>query len=383
MKFVDVAKIHVKSGDGGPGCVSFRREAHVPRGGPDGGDGGKGGDLVFRGDPGKSTLLDFHFQHRFEAKRGGHGMGKDRHGKNGTDSVIDVPFGTVVKDFESGEVLMEVLDERPRVLLRGGIGGKGNAHFKSSTLRAPKFAQPGRPGEERRLTLELKLIADVGLVGFPNAGKSTLISRISKARPKIADYPFTTLVPNLGVAQSGHGRSFVVADIPGLIEGASEGAGLGLQFLRHIERTALLVILLDPSPLAGREPWDQYRILLNELGKHSAALLEKPRVVAVNKADLFPGARVPTAMRSRLVEAGERVYAISAVTGKGVPKLVKDLGRAVAAARPREGRAPELSPKSRARLEPPAAPHTSASTRRRSAPPPRRAVSGRRAGRTR
>jgi GTP-binding protein len=345
MKFVDYVRIFVQSGHGGAGAIAFRRETNMPMGGPSGGDGGRGGDLIFVGDEGKSTLLDFHFQHQFAAKRGGHGKGKDQHGRDGLDCVIRVPPGTEVKDAETEEVLLEVVDESPQVLFRGGRGGKGNAHFQTSTRQAPRFAQPGMPGEERWVVLELKLIADVGLVGFPNAGKSTLISHISSARPKIADYPFTTLVPNLGVVHAENYQHFVVADIPGLIEGAHEGAGLGLQFLRHIERTALLVILLDPAELAEREPWEQYRVLLDELGRHSAALLEKPRLAAINKSDLFADHKALAPLRKKLERAGETVFVISSATGAGLTELVRELARRVAHSRK------QLSRKDEARKE--------------------------------
>jgi GTP-binding protein len=324
MHFVDYAKVQLRSGRGGNGCASFRREKFVPRGGPDGGDGGGGGAVLFRGARGKSTLLDFRYRQHYRAGDGTHGKGKDMHGRRGEDLVLDVPLGTVLRDAESGELLLEVLDETPRRCLPGGRGGRGNSRFKSSTHRAPVECEEGQPGQERWVVLELKLIADVGLVGFPNAGKSTLISAVSKARPKIADYPFTTLVPNLGVVQTGGFESFVMADIPGIIEGAHEGSGLGLRFLRHIERTALLLLLID-----GAQPPEQvhqeHTVLLRELELYAPGLLRKPRAVALTKADLEPGAEQLTALREGLEALGERVFVISAVSGAGLEALLRFL----------------------------------------------------------
>jgi GTP-binding protein len=333
MKFVDQVKIHAQAGDGGKGCVAFRREKFIPRGGPNGGDGGNGGAIVFQGNRAKTTLLDFHFQKYFKGEKGVSGGGRDRHGRNGEDKVVVVPLGTIVKDIETGEVLLEILDEEPHVLFTGGRGGKGNARFKTSTNRVPLESEPGEPGQGLWVLLELKLMADVGLVGFPNAGKSTLISAISKARPKIADYPFTTLVPNLGVVRTAGFESFVVADIPGIIEGAHLGAGLGHRFLKHIERTALLLFMV---PAAGPEPVDpvaQYGVLLEELRLFSPGLLDKPRTVALTKVDLVP-TREARALVAALGKAhGEEVFPISAVTGEGVPALVQNLAREVFARR--------------------------------------------------
>lgn len=333
MKFVDQVKIHLRSGRGGNGCASFRREKFIPRGGPDGGDGGDGGGICFQGAKGKSTLLDFQFRQHIHAAKGTGGKGKDKHGRSGEPQILQVPLGTVVRDVESGEVLLEVVDEEPRPCLPGGKGGKGNTRFKTSTNRLPLDAEEGKPGVEKWVTLELKLMADVGLVGFPNAGKSTLISRISQARPKVADYPFTTLAPNLGVVQSGGFESFVVADIPGIIRGAHEGAGLGLRFLRHIERTAMLLLMLDVSGMAEQEPMAEYRILLEEMAAFSAALPAKPRMVALTKSDATQDLARMRKVTEQLQAAGERVIAISAVSGEGLDELMAMLAREVFALR--------------------------------------------------
>jgi len=336
MKFVDQVKIHVQAGDGGKGCVAFRREKFIPRGGPNGGDGGKGGAIVFQGNRAKTTLLDFHFQKYFKGETGVAGGGRDRHGRNGEDKAVVVPLGTIVKDVETGEVLLEVLDEEPHVLFKGGRGGKGNARFKTSTNRVPMEFEPGEPGQGLWVLLELKLMADVGLVGFPNAGKSTLIGAISKARPKIADYPFTTLVPNLGVVRTAGFESFVVADIPGIIAGAHLGAGLGHRFLKHIERTALLLLMVPAAGTEAVDPVAQYRVLLEELRLFSPGLLDKPRAVALTKADLVP-AEEARALAAALRDAcGVEVFPISAVTGEGVPALVQHLAREVFARRAAE-----------------------------------------------
>jgi GTP-binding protein len=329
MKFVDYVKIHVASGRGGNGCCSFRREKFIPHGGPDGGDGGDGGGVMFQGTRRKTTLLDFHFQRHFKARDGAAGKGKDMHGKSAPPLVIPVPLGTVVKDAESGEVLLEILDEQPHLLLRGGKGGRGNTRFKSATNRVPMEFEEGEEGQARWLELELKLMADVGLVGFPNAGKSTLISRISMARPKIADYPFTTLVPNLGVVKTTGFESFVVADIPGIIAGAHRGAGLGHRFLRHIERTALLLLMVECTGPEGQEPLAQYHVLVDELGKFSTALLEKPRALALTKCDLLPEPEAGLLAAHMAEVTGERVFPISAVTGQGIQPLVRYLARQV------------------------------------------------------
>ena len=346
MKFVDQVKVYLRSGRGGNGCASFRREKFIPRGGPDGGDGGKGGDVLFQGVKGKSTLLDFQFRQHMRAPDGTGGMGKKRHGRTGEPLVMQVPLGTVVTDAESGEVLMEVLDEEPRVCLAGGAGGRGNTRFKTSTNRLPMDAEEGRPGTEILVKLELKLMADVGLVGFPNAGKSTLISRISKARPKIADYPFTTLVPNLGVVPATGFESFVVADIPGIIRGAHEGAGLGLRFLRHIERTAMLLLMLDVSGMAENEPMVEYRILLEEMEAFAPSLPLKPRAVALTKVDSAPHPQELERIAAELTAAGERVFSISAVSGQGLSELLAHLAGQVLAAREEAATPDECGPSS-------------------------------------
>ena len=276
MKFVDSVKIQVRSGNGGAGCSSFRREKYVPRGGPDGGDGGNGGNIIFRGDPHKNTLLDLSFNQHQHAENGLAGAGKNQHGKNGQDRRIPLPLGTIVKNSESGETLLEIIEAKSYLFLEGGKGGAGNTRFKSSTNRAPEYHQPGKEGQELWVRLEVKLMADVGLVGLPNAGKSTFIRAISHAHPKVADYPFTTLIPNLGVVRTENFETFVVADIPGIIEGAHAGSGLGDRFLRHIERTSILAILLDATGFSKHSPLDTYHILLNELQLFSS-LLKKNR----------------------------------------------------------------------------------------------------------
>ncbi|MDH4120837.1 MAG: GTPase ObgE [Deltaproteobacteria bacterium] len=335
MKFVDYAKVEIRSGKGGNGCCSFRREKFIPFGGPDGGNGGDGGAVYVKGSTRRSTLLDFKFKQHFHAGTGGGGMGKDRHGKRGDDLVLELPLGTTLKDAETDELLMEVMDETPRLLMTGGRGGRGNATFRSSTNRVPMESTPGEDGQLRWVILELKLMADVGLVGYPNVGKSTFISRISKARPKIADYPFTTLVPNLGVVQGQGYSTFVVADIPGIIQGAHDGVGLGLQFLRHIERTALLLLMLDVSGVT-MDPWEEYQVLLSEMEQFSAALLNKPRLVALTKMDLVADETTLEPLKKQLAEKGETVFALSAVSGKGVEELVNRLAQEVAQLREKE-----------------------------------------------
>ena len=311
--FIDSAKIHVKAGDGGNGVVSFRREKYVPKGGPDGGDGGNGGSVYIVADRNLTTLLDFRYAPHYKAERGAHGQGSRKSGLSGNDVVIKVPCGTLIKDAETGEVLGDLTEHGAKLLVaKGGKGGRGNQHFATPTNRAPRHAEPGEPGEERTLELELKLLADVGLVGFPNAGKSTLISVLSAAKPKIADYPFTTLEPNLGIVRYQDYKSFVMADIPGIIEGASEGKGLGLKFLKHIERTKVLAILLPAnSPDLKRE----YNILMNELKKFSPVLAEKPKVVVISKMDIAPEGFVLPKFR------GVKVIPISSVAQQGLDTL--------------------------------------------------------------
>ncbi len=325
MRFVDEIKIRVQAGKGGSGCMSFRREKYVPRGGPDGGDGGDGGDVVLVASERKQTLLDFRYRQLYRAKSGRHGQGKNKHGRSGADLVLQVPVGTMVKDPESGRVLAD-LDRPGRrwVAARGGRGGRGNARFATPTRRAPRFAEEGREGEERELKLELKLLADVGLVGFPNAGKSSLITAVSAATPKIADYPFTTLVPHLGVVAYGDAPPFVMADIPGLIRGAHQGAGLGFKFLRHIERTRVILHVIDISELPDENvllPWKQIEV---ELDSYSDVFADKPRVIALNKADLVDAQRLETIVatyRSTSVP----VFVISALARFGLTDLIRHL----------------------------------------------------------
>ncbi len=322
-KFIDEASILVKAGDGGRGCVSFRREKYVPKGGPDGGDGGKGGDVYIVATSSKNTLLDFHYKRIFKAERGEHGKGKDQHGKNGKDLFIYVPVGTVIKDPKTGEVLADLVEDGQMWLAaKGGRGGRGNARFVSPTRQAPRYAEEGEKGEERELRLELKLIADVGLVGLPNAGKSTLISVISDAKPKIADYPFTTLVPNLGVVKY-KDLTFVVADIPGLIEGAHRGAGLGIQFLKHIERTRLIVHLIDVSTLNREEPLKPYEVIRNELESFSKTLAEKEEIVVFNKIDLLSGEELKHFVDIYKKHIKVPLLSISAIRKDGINNLIR------------------------------------------------------------
>ena len=331
--FVDEVEIHVRAGDGGRGCVSFRREKFVPRGGPNGGDGGRGGSVILEADEGLGTLLDFRYRRHYAAPRGGHGEGSDRHGANGGDLVLRVPVGTTVRERDTGLLLGDLTADGERLdIARGGRGGRGNARFATSTHRAPRHAEPGEPGEERGLRLELRLLADVGVVGFPNAGKSTLVARLSAARPKIADYPFTTLVPTLGLVRLDAERSFVIADVPGLIPGASEGKGLGLRFLRHLERTRVLVHLLDLDPATGRDPVEDWRTIQAELRAYSPELAARPQLVAANKIDLEGAAP----RLKRVVAMGRRrrlpVFPLAARTGHGLAELRAALGAALAAA---------------------------------------------------
>jgi GTP-binding protein len=320
--FIDEVEISVKAGDGGNGCMAFRREKFVPRGGPSGGDGGNGGDVIIESSERHNTLVHFRFRPEHKAGRGRHGEGSNRHGKDGADTVLRVPVGTVVYDAATGEKLFDF--DRPNlrtVIAHGGHGGRGNARFATSTNQAPRRCEPGTPGEERHLRLELKLLADVGIVGFPNVGKSTLISRISAARPKIADYPFTTLEPNLGVVAADDERSFVVADIPGLIEGAHAGHGLGTQFLRHIERTRLLVHVVDVSEFNGRDAAHDFDVIMGELASFGASLESKPMLLVANKMDVKSPAKLAE-IEAIAAARGLALFRISAVTGEGVQELV-------------------------------------------------------------
>ena len=328
--FADRAKIFIKSGKGGDGHVSFRRELYVPCGGPDGGDGGKGGDIIFEVDDGLNTLTDFRQIHKYVAKNGEQGGKKRCHGANADNLVIKVPEGTVIKDFESGKVIADMSGENRReVILRGGKGGLGNMNFATPTMQAPKYAQPGQDGQELWVQLELKVIADVGLVGFPNVGKSTLLSRVSNAKPKIANYHFTTLDPHLGVVDLDGGAGFVMADIPGLIEGASQGIGLGHDFLRHIERTKVLIHVVDAASTEGRDPVADIRAINQELGAYNPELLTRPQVIAANKTDAIyveEGAEDPVErIRREFEPEGIKVFAISAVSGKGVKELLYEV----------------------------------------------------------
>ncbi len=323
MKFVDEARITVVSGHGGSGCVSFRREKYVPKGGPDGGDGGKGADVILMASSRFTTLLDLKYKKINAGRKGEPGRGRNRHGKNAPDLVINVPVGTVVKDSATSEVLADLVeDEQFIIIAKGGRGGKGNAHFSSSTHQIPRFAQPGEEGETRDITLELKLLADIGIIGLPNAGKSTFISKVSAARPKIADYPFTTLVPNLGVIRYKDFNNIVIADIPGLIEGAHSGAGLGTRFLKHVERTSLFIHVIDASGLFGNSPLHDFEVINNEIKKFNSSLAENPQLVALNKIDLITERDEIINLKNILTEKGYKVFNISAVTGEGVDALI-------------------------------------------------------------
>jgi GTP-binding protein len=331
--FLDYAKILIKSGKGGNGCISFRREKYVPRGGPNGGDGGKGGDIIFKASSQLSTLIDFRYKFHYRAKNGTHGQGGDKTGKNGEDEIVTVPCGSILKDFITGEVIAELLkDGEEKVILKGGKGGKGNTHFKTSTNRAPRISEEGRPGEERTIIIELKLIADIGLVGFPNAGKSTLISKISAAKPKIAEYPFTTLIPNLGIVKYRDYDSFVVADIPGIIEGASDGKGLGIRFLRHIERTKLLAFLIDITKITEQDLqtkkdiknfiFGNYKVLLNELNRYDDKLIDKPHILCLTKIDVLSDdiKKIIKSIKSKEMD----IVPLSSITGENLDGL-KDI----------------------------------------------------------
>lgn len=337
MKFVDEVSITIASGQGGAGSVSFRRESMDPRGGPDGGDGGRGGHLIFRATSQLNTLIDYRFKKKFLAPRGGGGGARNMTGADGADMILPVPPGTVVRDTETGAILLDLAEEGDTVFLQGGRGGKGNWFFRTSVNQAPDHAQQGEAGETKMVTLELKLIADVGVIGYPNAGKSTLISTISAAKPKIADYPFTTLVPNLGVVRANDEQSFVVADIPGLVPGAHKGVGLGTQFLRHIERTNLFVHLIDASGAAGRDPLQDYYDITNELVEYDRSkegddeyrpLATRSQLVVLNKTDVI-GDEETLQLQSRFKKKGIETMAISAAAQKGLRELVIEIGKRV------------------------------------------------------
>ena len=333
--FIDRVKIRVKAGDGGNGVTAFRREKFVPRGGPSGGDGGRGGSVWIESDEGLNTLLHLRYNPEHKAERGHHGEGSNRHGKDGQDITVMVPVGTQILDAETGDAVFDFTEAGQRYLAaKGGKGGWGNSHFATPTRRAPKYHYNGRPGEEKELQLELKLIADVGLVGFPNAGKSTLISVISAAKPKIADYPFTTLEPNLGVVDMGEFRTFVVADIPGLIEGASEGAGLGDRFLRHVERTKLILHLVDVSSVSGRDPVEDYEIINKELAAYNEDLAERRQIVVATKIDSLDDPERLEALKDRAIRDGREFFAISSVTNTGVRELVSHVAGVISESAP-------------------------------------------------
>ena len=324
--FVDYAKIYVKAGDGGNGCVAFRREKFVPLGGPAGGNGGKGGDIVLVADDKLQTLMDFKYKKHYKAKRGMHGSGGNKFGKSAEDLILKVPVGTIVKDAETGEIIADLTENGQKVIIaKGGKGGKGNAAFKSPTNQAPTEAEEGEKGEEKWIVLELKLLADIGIIGFPNAGKSTLISTISHAKPKIADYPFTTLTPVLGVIQFDIGESIVVADIPGLIEGASEGQGLGHEFLRHIERTKALIHVIDISDFREREPIEAFEAINEELEKYSPELLNKPQIVVGNKIDILSDKKELNELKESFNKRGYKFIPVSLATKEGIDELLTEI----------------------------------------------------------
>ena len=322
--FTDYVKITAKAGNGGNGAISFRREKYVAAGGPDGGDGGKGGDIYFEVDPDSNTLIDFRYKKKFKAENGKNGEGAHKYGKSGEDLYIKVPIGTIVRDAETNKVLADLSNPGQKALiLSGGRGGKGNSHFATSTRQAPRFAQDGEKGKEKELILELKLLADVGLIGFPNVGKSTFLSMTTSATPKIADYHFTTLEPNLGVVKTDYGDSFVIADIPGIIEGASEGTGLGIQFLRHIERTRLLLHVIDVSGSEGRDPVQDFYTINEELKKYSEKLSKRKQVIVANKIDVMQDEELYKNLEKVAKENNMDIFKISAATGKGISELMK------------------------------------------------------------
>lgn len=320
--FIDIAEIYVKAGDGGNGAVSFRREKYIPAGGPDGGDGGDGGNVIFTASEHLRTLADFRYHKHYKAERGQDGGSKKCTGRRGSDLVVKVPCGTIIRDKDTGLIIADLVEDgQTEIIAKGGIGGKGNVHFATATRQAPNFAKNGTAGEERWITLELKLLADVGLIGFPNVGKSTLLSKVSSARPKIANYHFTTLSPNLGVVSMGEGESFVMADIPGLIEGAHEGVGLGHDFLKHVERTRMLIHVIDVAALEGRNPMDDFHIINSELKKYNEQLAERPQVIAANKIDVADE-NVLKDFTNDMERLNYKVFPISAATGYGIRDLI-------------------------------------------------------------
>ena len=326
--FTDYAKIYASAGKGGNGAVSFRREKYIAAGGPDGGDGGKGGDIYFEVDPDSNTLIDFRYKKKFKAENGNNGEGAHKYGKSGEDLYIKVPIGTIVKDAKTNEILADLSEKgQKELVLRGGRGGKGNSHFATATRQAPRFAQGGEEGEEKELILELKLLADVGLIGYPRVGKSTILSIVTAATPKIADYPFTTLVPNLGVVKPEYGESFVIADIPGLIEGASEGVGLGTEFLRHIERTRLLLHVIDVSGLSGRDPIEDYYVINKELEKYSEKLAKRKQIIVANKIDSMQDPEIYEKLEKLAKENNQELFKISAATGEGIKELMIEVSK--------------------------------------------------------
>ena len=321
MAFIDEAKFYVKGGDGGNGCVSFRREKFVPKGGPDGGDGGDGGDVIIRASRRLGSLIDFRYRSHFTAERGLHGQGKKKHGRNGADCIVNVPMGSIIKDAETGEVIADLIEDGQNIVVaKGGLGGKGNTHFTSSTNRSPRFAGKGKPGPERWLRIELKLLADIGLVGLPNAGKSTLLSALSAAQPKIASYPFTTLEPHLGVLQSADHRPCIIADIPGLIEGAHQGAGLGHKFLKHIERTKIILHIIDASG-SIENTINEHKTIESELLNYNEELLQRRQILLLNKTDLIQDSDQLDKLNKIFINKGLKVIHISALTGDGIEDL--------------------------------------------------------------
>ena len=322
--FTDYTKIIIKSGNGGDGAITFRREKYVAAGGPDGGDGGRGGNIYFRVDPNANTLIDFRFTKKFKAQNGENGSGSNRYGKAGEDLYIDVPIGTIIKDAETGKVVADLSKEgQEELVLKGGRGGKGNSHFATATRQVPRFAQAGEEGEEKEVILELKLLADVGLLGFPNVGKSTFLSRVTDAKPKIANYHFTTIEPNLGVVKTASGDSFVIADIPGIIEGASEGVGLGIQFLRHIERTRLLLHVIDVSGSEGRNPLKDFYTINEELKKYSEKLSTRKQIIVANKSDIMSDEELYKELEKEAKKQNIEIYKISAATKQGINELLE------------------------------------------------------------